>query len=617
MQPVLPFSCSCVPSQLQPANVEDKQLRNLIEEAAKKLAAAPTPIEHTRHIAEILTLEKLQDAIRTKFPAHKDAVATAKEMVEEARYFLSKTDDNPFSITTRTRLSDLFDSLLSILEGLISAFGIGEFFKPAESELHAQCKAQQLMGLFYQFSFLNGLLESLCGDKVPTKKIVGGFLFSMAVISLLYPHIRPMPSYLPGRSENWSQQVRHGQFNVVDGRKVIRNTVAQTLINGTTMPLLVGETGVGKTKLAKALVQAIERGDYPELRGKEVFYYNCADLVNNTEMYTAGGNRILPRISQAMGRHRQNIILIFDEVHMLCPFGLRDSAVLAEQLKTLLDSEGPDRLPYVIGITTETEFARYIASNGALVRRFTKIPVTNTEEQETEGIFNGALLKRAPEVIVDPTAFQTVWDQTQKRVQPAAALEVLVESISKTSPGQVTPIEKTIENVAEKIEALYSKGAISNSEAYLPYRSDPSNGVERRDQIAQLHEQLRTLEENLRKEKTERAAFFQLRNDLVVARKEMFQMVLKIAKLSKDCFSAQERNEQSTFLLLSHFVIPALDTRVKSEAKKLNITTVIDRELVTCVIKERKEREDAALRLIVSGTPSGGGVNRITSDVLL
>src|SRR5205085_1295374 len=146
--------------------------------------------------------------------------------------------------------------------------------------------------------------------------------------------IKPKTTHLPANAENWTKQVQNGGF-VAQGRKESLDEIAN-IIKMNRHAILVGPSRVGKSLTAKAFAQAVERGDYPELKGKVVFRINTTDIVGQKASFLGGGNNILNKISAAMGRHRDDIILVLDEIHMAC----KNNEKIADQLKTFLDEAG-------------------------------------------------------------------------------------------------------------------------------------------------------------------------------------------------------------------------------------------------------------------------------------
>ena len=411
---------------------------NYLTEQGNKLDSS----EAMSRLAEIIPLKELEDAVRTKFPQHIDALHTAKSLFKEAQYYLEMSQQNNSS-SLKAKLQSILDTLIICLESVIGAFGVADFFKPSESDMQASTKAQRVFALFSLFSLLLTAMVPLLGAAVAAP-IVAGVLLVVATLSLVYPYIKPMPHRI-NKTVNWSKMLRENNLPTSPVKKEYLDQMAQALISGEkvkTHPMLMGKSGVGKTETAKAFVKAIERGDYPELKGKEVFYINSADITNGPGRQE-GGNKELQKISEAMGRHRKDIILIFDEIHILCQ---KKNNSLAVQLQTILE-DPHEGFPNVIGITTQQEFYRDIyRHNAAFARRFKQINIENLGDEEVKQVLNGTLIQKAGASLVDHQAMSYLFQETKKAfpaaTQPAASIKILAQCIKQTSETQQAPLEK-------------------------------------------------------------------------------------------------------------------------------------------------------------------------------
>ena len=172
-----------------------------------------------------------------------------------------------------------------------------------------------------------------------------------------------------------------------------------------------------------AFAQAVERGDYPELKGKKVFYINTTALIgerNGPSVFTGGS--VLKRISDAMGVNRKDIILVLDEIHNAC----KENSKAADQLKTYID-EGGD-FPHVIGITTDEEYESYVKKNTAFSLRFDPVKIQNTSEDETLKILSDTLLQSSVKPLLEENSdsMHSEAPHKSKKIK-AAASEILLQ----------------------------------------------------------------------------------------------------------------------------------------------------------------------------------------------
>lgn len=564
----------------------------LIEESTPSYDHTATQ-EALRQLSSLIPLDRLQAAIRISYPRHKDALTTAKAMLQEALYFLDKTDIPSPSL--KERVKSVFHTLLNTLETMLAVFGIEGFLKPHENDNDAEGKFQRILSLSNFFSILSTALIPIVGVTIGGA-LIGASLLLLGAISLAYPHFKPAPSQLP-KAENWTKMYREHKLQEIGGRRSTVDQIAHALISSKevkTHPLLIGKSGVGKTQTIKALVRSIERGDYPELKGKQVFYINTADIINGRDFFN-GENTILAKISQKMGRHRENIILVFDEIHLSCK--PKEGSDISEQLKTLLDA-GPDKFPHVIGITTEEEYYRDIYSkNPAFARRFKQITVKDTPSQETERVLSDFLISEAKGCLLQPGILQTLMRKTENAfhaAEPAASLRILSQCVRLTNQSQRSALKEQVEQMRESLASIQAQKAVGIGSALLPYSQTG-------EEEALLEENLRKMEEELSLENKKIKHLFCLREELTTAKTAMLKTVAKIAQWKKETLSSRDQEELNHFLLTSHFLLPALEKEVKKEAHELGIRVEITEDLVEEVIGAELDNERKAKDAVERG----------------
>ncbi|MFI0434636.1 MAG: AAA family ATPase [Parachlamydiaceae bacterium] len=523
------------------------------------------PVKFLDRLATVIPLAKMQKAVKDDIP---DALKEAKDMFAEAKLYLQMSRENtPSSI--RTRISSILDGVISVIESIITAFGIGDFFKPAESDLHADCKSQKIMMLLSLFSMITTMILPILGAATGGL-IIGGTLLGIAALSAIWPFIKPKTTHLPANAENWTKQVQSGGL-VAQGRKESLDEIAN-ILKMNRHAILVGPSRVGKSLTAKAFVQAIERGDYPELKGKFVFRINTTDIVGQQASFLGGGNNILNKISVAMGRHRDDIILVFDEIHMAC----KNNEKIADQLKTFLDEGG--EFPHVIGITTEEEYDKHVKDNNAFSLRFDPVNIENTSQDETLKILSDTLLRSRCKPLIKDGALDQLYKKScevANAPQPATSLKLLKRCINRTEKTQKSPTEKKIIEISNKILSLRSQAAVSRG------RKKDS-----KVQIADLEKKLNELQETLSKEKTELDRLFKTKDLLNRVTKETYSSVVKISAITQKKLNSKGEKQLKIFLLLHEFLGKSLESHITEKSQSLGIKAVIDEDLIEAVASE-------------------------------
>ena len=545
------------------------ELKRLLDEIALDLK--PKELER---LADMIPMQTLAAAVRVEYPEHESALQTAKNMFQEAKYYLATTESQ-LSLTWKAHLTSILNSLIAILESFLGAFGIADFFKPPETSLDSDFKGQKIMLLLTLFTLLSTILMPLLGPTLGSK-VIGGALLTLASTSLIYPLVKPQATKLL-RGENLSEQHEQGELFAIEGRKETLDEMARTLLVSHVM--LLGHTGIGKTATVKAFVQAVARGDYPELQGKQIFYFNTADLLSPTEMYS-NANKIFAQISEAMGRHRDNFVLIFDEIHMACQ--KRNDGALSEQLKTFLDP-GNEKFPHVIGITTEEEYYREIyAHNAAFARRFKRIVIENTDDQETLKILSNAHLKQSPATLLEPDTLQTLLAKTKQAfaaaAQPATSLKILSQCINRTASSQRSPLEKRVDEIRGRLQSIYAQGA-----GRLPY-GRPNEAPVLEAELGRIEEELREAKENIKK-------LFEDRDRLLEIKKDAMKKILNAENLTPETMTQQKKIQLNVFSLQNHFQARLLEKKIREKAEALNVKVAIDPDLIDEVIAEEIENE--------------------------
>lgn len=516
------------------------------------------PVKFLDRLATVIPLVKMQEAVKYDVG---NTLEEAKGMFEEAKLYLQMTDKNA-SPSIRASVSSVLDGIISVIESIIIAYGIGDFFKPAESDIQADFKSQKIMMLLGLFSMMTTMILPILGAATGGL-IIGGTLLSIAVLSVIWPFIKPKTTHLPN-AENWTKQVQNGGF-VAQGRKESLDEIAN-IIKMNRHAILVGPSRVGKSLAAKAFAQAVEKGAYPELKGKVVFRINTTDILGQKASFLGGGNNILKKISAEMGRHRDDIILVLDEIHMAC----KNNEKIADQLKTFLDENG--EFPHVIGITTEEEYDKHVKDNNAFSLRFDRVDIENTSQDETLRILGDTLLRSRSKPLMKEGALDQIYDKScevEDAPQPATSLKLLKRCINRTEKTQKSPTEKKIIEVSNKILSLRSQAAASRGRK-----------KEAKVQIAELEKQIKKLQEALHKEKMELDKLFKSKDLLDRVTKETYSSVLKISAIAQKTLNSKNEKQLKLFLLLHEFLGRSLESHIEETAETLGVKAVIDEELI-------------------------------------
>lgn len=198
---------------------------------------------------------------------------------------------------------------------------------------------------------------------------------------------KPGKNPLSAYTVNLNAEVKAGRIDPLIGRKHEMERLVQILCRRRkNNPLLVGETGVGKTALAEGLAHQIVNGDIPDaLKDAEVYALDMGSLLAGTKYrgdFEARIKSILKQLEKI-----PHAILFIDEIHTIIGAGSTGGGTMdaSNLLKPAL-AKGSLRC---IGATTYDEYRTIFDKDHALSRRFQKIDVVEPSVAETVQILRG------------------------------------------------------------------------------------------------------------------------------------------------------------------------------------------------------------------------------------
>ena len=186
---------------------------------------------------------------------------------------------------------------------------------------------------------------------------------------------------------NLNQEAIDGKIDPLIGRKAEVERVIQILARrNKNNPLLVGESGVGKTAIAEGIAKLIVENKVPDLVKESTIYsLDMGALLAGTK-YRGDFEKRLKLVLKEL-EEKGNSILFIDEIHTVIGAGATSGGVMdaSNLLKPALAKSG---LRFV-GSTTYKEFRGIFEKDRALSRRFQKIEVLEPTVEETIKILKG------------------------------------------------------------------------------------------------------------------------------------------------------------------------------------------------------------------------------------
>ena len=195
------------------------------------------------------------------------------------------------------------------------------------------------------------------------------------------------PKALGTFASDLNELAKAGKVDPLVGRDAELERVIQVLCRRRkNNPLLVGESGVGKTAIAEGLAKRIVDGEVPEVVSESrVFALDLGALLAGTK-YRGDFEKRFKMLLAELGEKRDSILFI-DEIHTIIGAGAASGGVMdaSNLLKPLLAS-GEIRC---MGSTTYAEFRGVFDKDRALSRRFQKIDVVEPDVADTYRILKG------------------------------------------------------------------------------------------------------------------------------------------------------------------------------------------------------------------------------------
>ena len=259
-------------------------------------------------------------------------------------------------------------------------------------------------------------------------------------------------------------------------------------------PILIGEPGVGKSAIVEGLAQLINsHHTSPMLFGKRIYTLDMTGVVAGTKYRGQFEERLKALMKELEAN--PDVIVFIDEIHTIIGAGSTPGSMDAANIMKPALARGTIQC---IGATTLDEYRKSIEKDGALERRFQKVQVEPTTNEETLQILRN--IKDRYEyhhhVTYTDEALLACVKLTDRyvtdRFMPDKAIDALDETGSRVHlsnsqvPPEIAEKEKEIANVKEKKQLAVKN---QNFELAAGYR----------DRQTQLEIELEAMNERWRK----------------------------------------------------------------------------------------------------------------------
>jgi ATP-dependent Clp protease ATP-binding subunit ClpB len=351
---------------------------------------------------------------------------------------------------------------------------------------------------------------------------------------------------------------RQQKLDPVIGRDEEIRRVVQILSRRTkNNPVLIGDPGVGKTAIVEGLAQRIIDGDVPEgLKGRQLMGLDMGALIAGAK-YRGEFEERLKAVLKEVKESEGQVILFIDELHTVVGAGASEGAMDAGNLLKPMLARGE---LHCIGATTLDEYRKYIEKDKALERRFQSVLVDQPNVEDTISILRG--LRERYEVhhgvkIRDGALVSAATLSNRyiaDRFLPDKAIDLVDEAAARLRT-EIDSRPRVVDDIARR------KMQLEIEIAGLGNETDASSKdrLEAREQeLADVSEQLATLQARWDAEKAEIGELQALREALELAKRRLQQ--------------AERDYDLNRVAELRHGTVPKIEEQIEAKEASLSDT---------------------------------------------
>jgi len=314
-----------------------------------------------------------------------------------------------------------------------------------------------LLGLLREEEGIGGkILRSLGSNLLTARQLTINLLRKTS------PREKDKKSNTPALDEfgrDLTQLAAEGSLDPVIGRSDEIERVLQILSRRTkNNPVLIGESGVGKTAIVEGLAQRIIASEVPDnLLNQRVIALDLGSLVAGTKYRGQFEERLKVVMKEIMTAG--NVIIFIDELHTLVGAGAAEGSIDASNMLKPALARGEVQC---IGATTLDEYRKHIEKDSALKRRFQPIFVQPPSMDQTIQIIQGLKdryeehhgVKITEDAVIEAVRLSDRY--ITDRFLPDKAIDVIDEAgsraklINYSQPQEIRNIENEIKRVAKE-----------------------------------------------------------------------------------------------------------------------------------------------------------------------
>ncbi|MBN1258507.1 ATP-dependent Clp protease ATP-binding subunit [Candidatus Peregrinibacteria bacterium] len=264
-----------------------------------------------------------------------------------------------------------------------------------------------------------------------------------------------------------TEKYKKGELDPIIGRNEEIERMIHILNRKTkNNPVIIGESGVGKTAIVEGLAQAIVEEKVPDsLINKRILSLSLSNVIAGTKYRGEFEERMKSIIDEA-AKIDNEIILFIDELHTLSGTGSAEGSMDAANLLKPALSRGNLQ---IIGATTTDEYRKYIEKDKALERRFQSIMVNEPALPDCVKILQGLrpTYEKFHNLSISDSAIKAAVQLSQRylteRFLPDKAIDLIDEAAALKGTRSQTNLPEIQEKKAEiaKIEKEIEKAVMA------------------------------------------------------------------------------------------------------------------------------------------------------------
>ncbi len=267
--------------------------------------------------------------------------------------------------------------------------------------------------------------------------------------------------YLGKFASNLNKEAEANRIDPLVGRDREIERISQILARRSkNNPILVGESGVGKTALIEGLAKNIvEKTAAPSLQESTIYSLDMGSLLAGTK-YRGDFEKRLKGILKEL-EDIPNVILFIDEIHTIIGAGATSGGVMdASNLMKPVLGKGGIRF---IGSTTFKEYRTIFEQDRALSRRFQKVDLVEPSVQETIKILEGLKKKyeQHHELKYSQASLKAAAELSAKHINdkflPDKAIDVIDEAGARLRLNLSTKRKTVNEQDVERVISLMAQ----------------------------------------------------------------------------------------------------------------------------------------------------------------